>query len=70
MNDFEGAVVDFSQAMELNPEYVDAYYNRGIAYFQLKEYQMACQDWEKASSMGSTLARTALQQYCRSDQRN
>jgi tetratricopeptide (TPR) repeat protein len=67
MNDFEGAVIDFGEAMKLNPEYVDAYYNRGIAYYQLKKYPMACQDWEKASSMGSTMARTALQKYCRSN---
>ena len=34
--------------LELNPEYVDAYYNRGIAYYGLNKYDEAFKDYGKA----------------------
>lgn len=37
-----------SKAIEINPEYADAYNNRGIAYTHLKEYEKAIEDFSKA----------------------
>ena len=35
LNDYRGAILDFTKAIELNPKYEIAYYNRGIAKLQL-----------------------------------
>ena len=31
LGDYRGAIADYNKAIELNPKYVKAYYNRGIA---------------------------------------
>ena len=36
--DYTGAIVDFDKAIELNPEYVRAYYERGRAQAYLDDY--------------------------------
>ena len=41
-------MADFDRAIELNPNYVKAYYNRGQAYASLKEKEKARQDFSKA----------------------
>jgi tetratricopeptide (TPR) repeat protein len=38
---------DFNKAIELNPNDVDYYYNRGILYCRLEEYQEALSDFNK-----------------------
>jgi tetratricopeptide (TPR) repeat protein len=38
----------YSKAIELNPEYVFAYNNRGLAYSHLKEYDKAISDYNRA----------------------
>ena len=42
------AIADYDKAIELNPEYAGAYYNRGIAKRQLKQYKEAIADYDKA----------------------
>ena len=37
-----------SQAIRLDPHHVDAYYNRGLAYLNLAQYQRAIQDLVEA----------------------
>jgi tetratricopeptide (TPR) repeat protein len=32
INDYDGAIDDYSQAIRLKPDYVEAYNNRGLAY--------------------------------------
>ena len=45
---------NFSKAIELDPDYADAYYNRGIAKQYLNDIGGACKDFRKAISKGST----------------
>ena len=45
---YKKAIADFDKAIELNPKYADAYYNRGIAKRQLKQYKEAIADYDKA----------------------
>ncbi|MBN1694163.1 tetratricopeptide repeat protein [candidate division WOR-3 bacterium] len=42
------AIRDFDKAIQLNPEYVDAYYYRGNAYRSKGDYAKAIQDYDKA----------------------
>jgi tetratricopeptide (TPR) repeat protein len=36
--DFTGAIADFTRAININPKYGDAYYNRGIVKAEILEY--------------------------------
>ncbi len=55
---------DYNQAIELNPEYGPAYFNRGALFFILDDKGHACLDWEKANSLGLPQASQALAIYC------
>ena len=46
--DYEAAISDFDQALQLNPKLADAYYNRGLAYTKLGQYQEAIEDYSEA----------------------
>jgi len=43
--DYDRAIVDYTQAIKLDPNYNDAYYNRGNAYFDKGDYNRAIVDY-------------------------
>jgi tetratricopeptide (TPR) repeat protein len=45
---FEKAIQDYNQAIELDPEYAHAFNNRGLAYADLKQFEKAIQDYNQA----------------------
>ena len=45
---YQGAIDDWSKAIEIDPQNAVAYYNRGLANSNLKDYQAAIDDWSKA----------------------
>lgn len=45
--DYQGALVDYTQAIRINPNNPDAYYQRGVANNQLKNYQAALEDFNQ-----------------------
>ena len=46
--DYQGAMADYTKAIEINPEYAPVYYFRGIAMDDLQDYQGAIADFSKA----------------------
>ncbi|MFT5388281.1 MAG: tetratricopeptide (TPR) repeat protein, partial [Candidatus Omnitrophota bacterium] len=42
------AVIDYTKAIGRDPEYVDAYNNRGNMYFRQEQFDLALKDYEKA----------------------
>ena len=48
LGDFQSAIQDFDQAIQINPQFEWAYNTRGIAYGFLGEYQRAIQDFDQA----------------------
>jgi tetratricopeptide (TPR) repeat protein len=46
--DFDGAVSEFSSAIQAEPDYSVSYLKRGIAYIYMKEYDKAFADCDKA----------------------
>lgn len=64
MQDFKGALQDFNSAFANKPDYAEAYYNRGIAKYQLQQLEAACRDWEQALGLGFRQAAQPLKQYC------
>lgn len=46
LGNYDTAIQDYNRAIELNPQYADAYFNRGLVYYyRLVKYDMAVQDF-------------------------
>ena len=45
LKQYRRAILDYNEAIRLNPRYAYAYNNRGNAYFGLKQYRRAIQDF-------------------------
>ena len=45
------AIKDFNSAIKIKPEFVLAYYNRGIAYLYKREFEKAIKDFSKAINL-------------------
>lgn len=54
---FQQAISAYNRALEINPNYADAYNNRGNAYAQLHQFQSALQDLQKAATLNNADSR-------------
>ncbi|MEM9022629.1 MAG: energy transducer TonB [Bacteroidota bacterium] len=59
------AIYYFSRALDKDPTYVDALYNRGVCNFQLGKPRMACRDWISAQKHGDEAAGELIGKYCK-----
>ena len=50
------AIVDYSEAIRLNPDYADAYTKRSVAYFYLEEHQRSVDDASEAIRLDPQLS--------------
>lgn len=51
LGDFQGAVEEFNRAIQINPNYADAYNKRSSAYASLGNYQKAIEDLQIATNL-------------------
>ncbi len=58
------ALADLSEAIRINPDFGDAYYNRGV-YLLNSDPKNACADFKKASELGIQEAALTFEQYCK-----
>ena len=49
--DFRGAIQDYNQAIQINPDYALAYYQRGLAHSNLGDEQEAIKDFRQAAEL-------------------
>ncbi len=49
LKDYRGAIADFSKAIELKPEYIEAYYSRAICESKLGKTDKALADFNKVT---------------------
>ena len=54
------AIADFNRAIEINPRYGEAYYNRGVVYNRLGNREQAIDDIRTAARLGYEGARNFL----------
>lgn len=65
LGDKQEAVKDYNKAIELNPNDVDAYNNRGILKYEIGNQSGACEDWSKAGELGEMRAYELIKEYCK-----
>lgn len=59
--DYEGAIADFSQAIELNPEYAEAYYSRSLGYYRQRNSAKAIEDLSQAIKLNPKYTQAYVQ---------
>ena len=64
-SDYRQAVADYTKAIEIDPDYGAAYYNRGLLKQTLGDKQSACRDWSKAGETGMADAYDLIKRNCR-----
>ncbi len=63
---FSAAILDFNEALILNPEHSNSMHNRGLAKFASGNDRGACEDWCDASILGNAMASLHLSRNCKS----
>jgi Tfp pilus assembly protein PilF len=59
-----GKIAEFSEAIRINPEAADAYYQRGFAYYATAQQVIAEKDFARAKELRSrTAGNTAPQSH-------
>ncbi len=59
------AVKDYDHVVYLNKDDAEAYLHRGtMYYFDLNQYQKACEDWNKALTLGAAKANIYIAEHC------
>ena len=64
LNKHKQAIGYATKAIDQNPDYGKAYYDRGIAYHNTKNLAMACLDWKRAKGRGFAYAGDVLTSFC------
>ena len=55
MKDYRAAIVDYDRAIQLDPKFADAYFNRGLTHIFLGNNRQGIQDLSKAGELGLSL---------------
>ncbi len=59
------AIQKFTHVIDINPMYADAYYYRGVIYYNRNHKDSACIDWKQASILNHIKAKELLKNYCK-----
>ncbi|MBW6535310.1 MAG: tetratricopeptide repeat protein [Mariniphaga sp.] len=63
-DDMEGVISDCNKAIELDPENKNAWFLRGLAFWELGFKEKACNDFTRAIELGFSILRIAEEQRC------
>lgn len=67
---FLSAINDFDKAIEKDINDMHAYFNRGVAHYNIGLHQKACEDWTKAGKLGKYEAYRYISRYCKNVKRS
>ena len=63
-NELAKTIELLNKCIEIQPDFVTALVNRGIYYQTVRDERKACEDWKKASKLGSELAKKFINNDC------
>jgi tetratricopeptide (TPR) repeat protein len=63
MKQWKEAVQEYTEAIRLNKDYAEAYYNRGVAYLMMGEHVKGVADLSKAGELGLYKAYNLIKRY-------
>jgi hypothetical protein len=64
LEDHRGAIADFTKEIEINPNFPNPYFNRGLEKIILKQKDSGCLDFSKAGELGFEDAYKAIKTFC------
>ena len=62
---FKSGLEDYFRAVELDPDFGNAYYNRAAVYYVMGQLNYACSDWQTAHDLGVPNTEEVLKMYCK-----
>lgn len=62
---YHSSLNDLNKSIDLDPTNANAFLNRGLAHYFLKEMDKACEDWNQAADMGLKKGVEAVDYYCK-----
>ena len=64
LEDYQGAIADYTKAIEIDPDDASAYTNRGISRELVNDLKGACDDWRKSANLGHVNAPVLVETKC------
>ncbi len=64
INDYEGAIEDYNEAISLDDKFINSYFNRGQMKINLNQQGSACTDFYIAESLGDKEVGYYIRLYC------
>ncbi len=64
LHQFDSATIYFNKTLEILPNSPQAYFGRGLAKKEMKDLKGACEDLNKAASLGNGTAKKLLDEFC------
>ncbi len=65
-SDLIGAILDYNKSLEINPQYANAYFYRGMSKINVGQKENGCLDLSKAGELGYDNAYEKIKEYCMS----
>ena len=63
LKDYRAAIVDYDRAIQLDPKFADAYFNRGLTHIFLGNNRQGIQDLSKAGELGLFSAYNIIKRF-------
>ena len=61
---FKSALKDYNKALEIDPKFGNAYYNRATIHYIMGDNELACADWKSANELGVPNTEETLKTMC------
>jgi tetratricopeptide (TPR) repeat protein len=65
IRDLSNAILDYNQAILIDPKLGEAYYARGFSKILIGQNQSGCTDLKKAKELGQVEAQMLMKEFCR-----